>query len=133
MKPQVKSSGNPSAGQMCCSAAVRRDLQAAYRRLDQDLGRQPWLLQGSLNRIAPKSAAGRVTYSWTRKVRAKTVTIALSREQATAVYQAIAANRRIKATLSRLYTVSQTALLVLLPGVTKRRFDEPNIHQPKSS
>ena len=66
---------------MCCSAAVRRDLQAAYRRLDQDLGRQPWLLQGSLNRIAPKSAAGRVTYSWTRKVRAKTVTIALSREQ----------------------------------------------------
>jgi hypothetical protein len=107
------------------SATVRRDLQAAYRTLARAVGRQPWLAQGSVNVVAPKSPAGTVTYTWTRKVRAKTVTVALSRQQAAAFRQAIETNRRIEEALSRLRQMSQTALLAEVPGVTKRRLDAP--------
>lgn len=89
--------------------------------MEQALGGQPWLLQGSVNVVAPKSPGGNVTYTWTRKIRAKTVTIALSEMQATAFREAIAANRRVEAALVQLREVSQTALMEELPGVSRRR------------
>jgi len=110
-----------SSGKTRFSAVVLRDLQAAYRTLDRAAGRQPWLVQGSV--VAPKSPAARVTYTWTRKVRAKTITVALSQKQAVAFRQAISANRQIEEALSRLRQVSQTALLAEVPGVTQRRLD----------
>ena len=116
MKRQDQSSGNT-----IFSASVLRDLQAAYRTLDRAARRQPWLVQGSVNVVAPKSPAARVTYTWTRKVRAKTITVALSPKQAVAFRRAISANRQIEEALSRLRQVSQTALLEEVPGVTKRR------------
>jgi len=118
MKPQEKSSGKRRF-----SPSVLRDLQGAYRELDRAIHRQPWLAQGSVNVVAPKSPAASVTYTWTRKVRAKTATVALSQKQAAAFRQAITANRQIEAALNRLRQVSQTALLAEVPGVTKRRFD----------
>ena len=122
MKPQGKSSG-----QKRFSPSVLRELQAAYRQLDRAARRQPWLVQGSVNVVAPKSPAASVTYTWTRKVRAKTVTVALSHEQSVAFRQAIEANRQIEAALSRLRELSQTALLAEVPGVPKRRLDvRPN-------
>ena len=99
------------------------DLKTAYRALERAVRRHPWLVQGSVNVVAPKSPGGCVTYTWTRKVRAKTVTVALSRQQAVAFRQAIKVNLRIEASLSRLREMSQTALLADLPGVTKRRLD----------
>jgi hypothetical protein len=78
------------------------------------------------------SPAGNTTYTWTRKVRAKTVTVALSRGQSAAFRQAIEANRRIKEALSRLREVSQTALLAAAPGVTRRRLDVPQDAQTNS-
>jgi hypothetical protein len=114
------------------SAGVLRDLQAAYRMLDRAAGRQPWLVQGSVNVVAPKSPAARVTYTWTRKVRAKTITVALSQKQAVAFRQAISANRRIEEALSRLRQVSQATLLTELPGVTQRRLDVPQNVKAKS-
>ena len=107
------------------SAAALRDLRAAYRTLERAVGRQPWLVQGSVNVVVPRSPASSVTYTWTRKVRAKTVTVALSPQQAAAFRQAIEANRRIEEALSRLRQLSQTALLEEVPGVTKRRLDAP--------
>jgi len=127
MKPQDKSSS-----QMRFSAAVRRDLQAAYRALLRTVRRHPWLVQGSVNVVAPKSPSASVTYTWTRKVRAKTVTVALSRQQSAAFRQAIEANRRIETALSRLRQLSQAALLAELPGVTKRRVDAPQNAEPKT-
>ena len=114
-----------SSGKTRFSAFVLRDLQAAYRTLDRATGRQPWLVQGSVNVVAPQSPGGRVTYTWTRKVRAKTITVALSQKQAVAFRQAISANRRIEEALSRLRQVSQAALLAEVPGVTQRRLDVP--------
>ena len=120
MKQQGKSSNRKRF-----SGAVLRDLQDAYRVLDRVSSRQPWLVQGSVNVVAPKSPTARVTYTWTRKVRAKTVTVALSREQSVAFRQAIDANRQLEATLSRLRELSRTALLAAVPGVPKRRLDAP--------
>ena len=127
MKRQDKSSGKRRF-----SASVLRDLQAAYRTLDRATGRQPWLVQGSVNVVAPKSPVGRVTYTWTRKVRAKTITVALSQKQAVAFRRAISANRQIEEALSRLRQVSQTALLAEAPGVTQRRLDVPQNVKAKS-
>lgn len=103
--------------------ATLRGLRAAYRGLDRAVRRQPWLLQGSVNVVAPRSTAGSVTYTWTRKVRAKTVTVALSEEQAGAFRNAIEANRQIEAALRHLRELSQAALLAEVPGVPKRRLD----------
>ena len=127
MKPQDKSSS-----QMRFSAAVRRDLQAAYRALLRTVRRYPWLVQGSVNVVAPKSPAASVTYTWTRKVRAKTATVALSRQQSVAFRKAVEANRQIEAALNRLRQVSQAALLAEVPGVTKRRLDVPQNAEAKS-
>lgn len=112
-----------SAGKIRFSASVLRDLNSAYRALDRTVCGHPWLVQGSVNEVAPKTTSAGFTYTWTRKVRAKTVTVALSRQQATAFRQAIEVNRRIEAVLNRLRQVSQTALLEELPGVAKRRLD----------
>jgi hypothetical protein len=118
MKPQAKSSGKKSF-----SPSALHALRAAYRELDRAIRRQPWLVHGSVNAVAPKTPAGSVTYTWTRKVRAKTVTVALSAEQADAFRRAIEVNRQIEAALSRLRDLSKTALLSELPGVTKRRLN----------
>ena len=118
MKQQDKSSM-----QAHFSAAHLRQLRAAYRRLEEVLDQQPWLLQGSVNVVAPKTSGGNVTYTWTRKVRAKTVTVALSEAQAEAFRAAIAANRQAEEILARLREVSQTALLEGVPGVSRRRAD----------
>ena len=120
MKRQGKSSDKTRF-----SASVRRDLQDACRALVRTVRQRPWLVQGSVNVVAPKSPSASVTYTWTRKVRAKTVTVALSRQQSVAFQKAVEANRQIEAALNRLRQVSQTALLAEVPGVTKRRLDVP--------
>ena len=127
MKRQDKSSGKTTY-----SAAVLRDLKAAYRTLDRAVRRQPWLVQGSVNVVAPKSPAASVTFTWTRKVRAKTTTVALSQKQAVAFRRAIAANRQIEEALSRLRQASQAALLTQVPGVTKQRLEAPQIVEAKT-
>ena len=69
--------------------------------MEKAISQQPWLLQGSVNVVTPKTPGGNVTYTWTRKVRAKTVTIALSKAQAKAFRAAIAANRQVEEILAR--------------------------------
>ena len=122
-----------SSGKRRFPAAVLRDLRDAYRALHSTACRQPWILQGSVNGVAPKSSSGNLTYTWTRKVRNKTVTVALSQEQAVAFRQAISANRRVEKDLARLREASQTALLEGLPGVTKRRLNRSEKARRKSS
>lgn len=111
---------------------LHRDLQSSYRELAQVVRRRPWLAQGSVNVVAPKSPAGSETYTWTRKVHAKTVTLALSARQASALREAIEANRRIETVLRHLRELSRTALLTEVPGVTKRRLARPPARRRKS-
>ena len=114
------------------SASTLRQLRAAYRRMEKLLAQQPWLVQGSVNVVAPKTPGGNVTYTWTRKVRAKTVTVALSEAQTEVFRAAIAANRQVEETLAQLREVSQTALLEGVPGVSRRRADSARKQRAKT-
>ncbi len=117
----VMKSQSSSSKKSGVSASVRRELQTTYAVLARSAVQHPRILQGSVNDVSRKSPGANITYTWTRKVKAKTVTVALSREQAKAFRQAIEANRRIEKALTRLRELSQEALLSDLPGVPKRR------------
>jgi hypothetical protein len=97
------------------------EMEARYESLQRSLGKQPWILQGSVNERppAPGSTSARATYTWTRKVRGKTVTVALSPQQARAFRRAIEANRRLEKTLADMRQISQEVLTESLPGVKK--------------
>ena len=99
------------------------ELKARFESLRDSLAKSPWILQGSVNERPPppESTSARATYTWTRKVRGKTVTVALSRQQARAFQRAIAANRRLEETLAVMRQISQKALTESLPGVKKTR------------
>ena len=98
-------------------------LKACYESLRDSLRDLPWILQGSVNEKPPPhgSTSARATYTWTRKVRGKTVTVALSPQQAQAFRRAIKANRQLEKALKSLRELSQIALTESLPGVKKVR------------
>jgi hypothetical protein len=93
-----------------------------YRAFQEQLHGLPWLVNGSVMKIAPRSDSpgAHTTYTWTRKINAKTVTVALSKEQYRAFRQAIAANRRVEKTLKQMRKLSEKLLLETLPGVKRK-------------
>ena len=106
-----------------CSDVDLAELKARYEALRDSLADLPWILQGSVNEKlpAPDSTAARATYTWTRKVRGKTVTVSLSAQQSRAFRRAIKANRRLEKALKSMRELSQIALTESLPGVKKIR------------
>lgn len=98
--------------------AELRHLERRYSALQRALGNLPWILQGSVvERLPPPdSSKAKTTFIWTRKVRGKTVTVSLSRQQAIAFRRAIKANRKIEKTLQSMRDMSQSAILSSLPG-----------------
>src|SRR5207244_11160566 len=69
---------------------------AGYRRLQRCLGQIGYLSQGSVFERTPGQQGSR--YVWTRKVQAKTVTVALSQEQYRSLRQAVANQRKLDQT-----------------------------------
>ena len=61
------------------SLSSLRGLTPGYRQLRRQLGRIGYISQGTVFQRAPTQQGSR--YVWTRKVAAKTVTVALSKEQ----------------------------------------------------
>jgi hypothetical protein len=57
----------------------------------------------------------------TRKIKAKTVSLAVSAEQAVLYRAAITNHRRLEAILREMRAVSETVLQKSVPGVQKRR------------
>ncbi len=74
-----------------------------------------WLSEGSVSPGHPG------TWRWTRKVKARTVTVALSAAQAEAFQQAIANHRRLEKLIREMRALSQTYLLESIPGPPRRR------------
>ena len=128
MKTQVKKESAPAF-----SAKKIHQMHHRYDRLQKELIDLPWLLQGTVVETPPKSATARATYTWTRKVRAKTVTVSLSPEQATAFRSAIAANRRVEKALKEMRVLSQAVLMDSLPRARKRSAARANKQGEKSS
>ncbi len=100
---------------------------AAYTKLLGRLPRAGWFCQGTVvSRPLRRKVAGQWVqkgpyYLWTGKRQGKTVCYALSREQYEVAKSAIAANRRVMATLGKLQTMTLERILKKVPGVRKRK------------
>src|SRR5258708_37638192 len=89
-------------------------LRARSQRCQRELSTLDWLSEGSVGETHPGS------WRWTRKVQAKTVTVALSPAQAEAFRQAIANHRRLEKLVKEMRTLSQTFLLGSIAGPARR-------------
>src|SRR2546423_14468453 len=96
---------------------------AAYERLRGQLARLGWISQGYVQDRGP--GAGGPCYQWTRKVKAKTVSVALSREQYEALKEAIANWRQAQDVLQRMQVLSREIIFGTLPNPSRRK------HLPK--
>jgi hypothetical protein len=79
-----------------------------------------WITQGSVFQTEQG------TWCWTRKVKAKTVTVALSAQQAELFTQAIAQHRKLEDLLAKMRDISQTFLLQSVQGPTRRKRPKPS-------
>ena len=94
-------------------------LKTEYARLRTRLGRLGWISHGYVQDRGP--GAGGPCYQWTRKVKAKTVSVALSREQYEALKMAIENWRETKEILQRLQAISREVIFETIPGPPRRK------------
>jgi virulence-associated protein VapD len=94
-------------------------LSPAYRQLQKQLGQTGFVSQGSVFERRPGQQGSR--YVWTRKVRAKTVTVALSEEQYRWLKQAVANQRELDRLVHQMQTLSRKTLFENIPGVVRRK------------
>jgi hypothetical protein len=96
------------------SAERKRDFQKLARQL-ASLG---WISEGYAQNRGP--GAGGPCFQWTRKVKGKTLSVALSQEQFEALDQAIRNWRLVQSLLKEMQRLSREEIFTQLPG-TKRR------------
>jgi hypothetical protein len=94
-------------------------IESEYVRLRARLARLGWISQGYVQDRGP--GAGGPCYQWTRKVKAKTVSVALSQEQYEALKQAIANWREIQEILQRMQVLSREVIFTTLPSPPRRK------------
>jgi hypothetical protein len=94
-------------------------IPAQYRRLARQLSNIGFLTQGSVFERKPGQQGSR--YVWTRKVKAKTVTVALSKEQYHALKKAARNQRQLDATVAAMQKLSRQILFGNILGVTRRK------------
>ncbi len=94
-------------------------LEAEYARLRARLSRLGWISHGYVQDRGP--GAGGPCYQWTRKVRSKTVSVALSQEQFLALREAIANWREAQAILQRMQALSREVVFETLPNPPRRK------------
>jgi cyclopropane fatty-acyl-phospholipid synthase-like methyltransferase len=99
------------------SAASSRQKQ--YARLRAQLAHLGWISEGYVQDRGP--GAGGACYPWTRKVKGKTVCVALSKEQYEWLQQAIANWRALQKTLRQMQRLSREELFASVPGPPRRK------------
>ena len=101
-------------------AAVAR---AAWRehcaRLNACLVKPGWISEGYVQDRGP--GAGGPCYQWTRKVKGKTVSVALSQEQYHWLGAAITNWRKVQTTLKQMQRLSREVLFTTVPGAPRRK------------
>src|SRR3974377_2291148 len=83
--------------------------QKRYRRLRRSLARIGYISQGSVvdrSQLKPPRSG----YQWTRKVKGKTITVALSQSEFDALAQAIANERKLNQTIRQMERISRRIL-----------------------
>jgi len=94
-------------------------LPPQYRQLQRRLAKVTYLSQGSVFERALGQQGSR--YVWTRKVRGKTVTVALSQEQYHWLHKAVANQRELDRIVSQMQALSRQILFATIPGVIRRK------------
>lgn len=93
--------------------------QAQYARLRQQLANLGWISEGYVQNRGP--GAGGPCYQWTRKVKNKTLSVALSKEQFEWLQQAIAHWREAQAVLREMQRLSRRVLFETVPHPPRRK------------
>jgi hypothetical protein len=98
------------------SASSRRQ---EYSRLQGQLAQTGWISEGYVQDRGP--GAGGACYPWTRKVKGKTVCVALSKEQYEWLRTAIANWRSVQKILRQMQRLSRQELFESLPNPKRRK------------
>jgi hypothetical protein len=93
--------------------------QAHYERLKARLGRVGWISEGYAQDRGP--GAGGPCYQWTRKVKGKTVSVALSKEQFEWLQSAINNWREMQQTIKEMQRLSRRVLFETMPHPPRRK------------
>lgn len=93
--------------------------QKEYARLRAQLAQTEWISEGYVQARGP--GAGGACYPWTRKVKGKTVCVALSKEQYEWLKEAIANWRNVQKTLRQMQRLSRQELFECLPNPKRRK------------
>ena len=93
--------------------------ETTYARLREQLAQTGWISQGYVQDRGP--GAGGPCYQWTRKVKGKTVCVALSKEQYEWLKQAIVNWRKVQQTLRQMQRLSREELFASLPNPRRRK------------
>ena len=96
-----------------------RDWTAEYDQLRQQLLGVGWISEGYVQNRGP--GAGGPCYQWTRKVKGKTVSVALSKEQFAWLETAIQNWRTLQSTLKEMQRLSREVLFETLPHPQRRK------------
>jgi cyclopropane fatty-acyl-phospholipid synthase-like methyltransferase len=95
------------------------DPAADYERLRTHLAQMGWISEGYVQDRGP--GAGGPCYQWTRKVKGKTVSVALSREQYQWLREAITNWRTVQKTLREMQRLSRQVLFTTVPSPPRRK------------
>ncbi len=96
-----------------------QELETSYARLRGQLSQTGWISQGYVQDRGP--GAGGPCYQWTRKVKSKTVSVALSQEQFQWLKEAIGNWRKLQETLKEMQRLSRQVLFQTLPNPKRRK------------
>jgi len=93
--------------------------QKAYAQLQARLNPQSWISEGYVQDRGP--GAGGPCYQWTRKVKGKTLSVALSKEQFEWLREAIARWRTMQETIKEMQQLSREVLFATVPHPPRRK------------
>ena len=93
--------------------------QREYARLREPLLQLGWISDGYVQNRGP--GAGGPCYQWTRKVKGKTVSVALSKEQFEWLHAAILQWRQLQRTLKAMQRLSRRVLFETVPHPPRRK------------
>jgi hypothetical protein len=94
---------------------MKSRLQRRYATLQNQLAALGPVSQGSVASYPPNS------WRWTFKVTGKTACVALSKEQAERMQEAIANHKKLEAIVREMREITQTLILETVPGVRRRK------------
>lgn len=96
-----------------------KEVEAVYKELVKELSRTSWISEGYVQDRGP--GAGGPKYQWTRKVKGKTVSVALSQEQYEWLRTAIENWKRTQEVLRSMQILSRKVLFTTLPEPRRRK------------